>query len=144
DGSDQVSPAPEDFYFQASGRSVALPAAGYDYNSGLNSFCWRDSHPLEWQLASLHQIRPCKGSSSALIGSSSDCWLQALPITSTIAGAQRGCELQGLREYGLSRPRRCGALTLRRAPHHKPRLRVGRMACVRLRKTPPRRRGGAP
>src|SRR5208337_5064044 len=55
DGSDQVSPAPEDFYFQASGRSVALPAAGYDYNSGLNSFCWRDSHPLEWQLASLHQ-----------------------------------------------------------------------------------------
>src|SRR5262249_23039633 len=21
--------------------------------------CWRDSHPLEWQLASLHQIRTC-------------------------------------------------------------------------------------
>src|ERR1700674_768378 len=22
--------------------------------------CWRDSHPLEWQLASLHQIRMCR------------------------------------------------------------------------------------
>src|SRR5580658_4185343 len=29
-------------------------SAGYDYNSGWISFCWRDSHPLEWQLASLH------------------------------------------------------------------------------------------
>src|SRR4051812_32462952 len=44
-----------DFYIQASGGSVALPAAGYDYNStGL--LCWRDSHPQEWQLASLHRI----------------------------------------------------------------------------------------
>src|SRR4051795_12356515 len=43
-----------DFYIQASGGSVALPAAGYDYNStGL--LCWRDFHPQEWQLASLHQ-----------------------------------------------------------------------------------------
>src|SRR3954466_5669265 len=33
DGLDQVSPAPGDFYIQASGGSVALPAAGYDYNS---------------------------------------------------------------------------------------------------------------
>src|SRR3954451_2156094 len=42
------------FYIQASGGSVALPAAGYDYNStGL--LCWRDFHPQEWQLASLHQ-----------------------------------------------------------------------------------------
>src|SRR3954465_8936640 len=33
-----------DFYIQASGGSVALPAAGYDYNStGL--LCWRDFHP---------------------------------------------------------------------------------------------------
>src|SRR3954466_4618307 len=40
-----------DFYIQASGGSVALPAAGYDYNStGL--LCWRDFHPQEWQLAS--------------------------------------------------------------------------------------------
>src|SRR3954452_13699787 len=44
-----------DFYIQASGGSVALPAAGYDYNStGL--LCWRDFHPQEWQLASLHRI----------------------------------------------------------------------------------------
>jgi hypothetical protein len=27
-------PAPEGFYFQASGRLVARPAAGYDYNMG--------------------------------------------------------------------------------------------------------------
>src|SRR3954467_2711574 len=51
DGSDQVSPATGDFYIQASGGSVTLPAAGYDYNStGL--LCWRDFHPQEWQLAS--------------------------------------------------------------------------------------------
>src|SRR3954470_18892701 len=38
-----------DFYIQASDGSVALPAAGYDYNStGL--LCWRDFHPQEWQL----------------------------------------------------------------------------------------------
>src|SRR3954463_14706483 len=54
DGSDQGSLATGDFYIQASGGSVALPAAGYDYNStGL--LCWRDFHPQEWQLASLHQ-----------------------------------------------------------------------------------------
>src|ERR1700732_4117211 len=89
----------ESFYFQASNGSVALPVAGYDYNSdwtpllaGLSParmaaslpapdpykrdyrirvppplldmtttatglLCWRDFHPLEWQLASLHQIR---------------------------------------------------------------------------------------
>src|SRR4051812_3893669 len=46
-----------DFYIQASGGSVALPTAGYDYNStGL--LCWRDFHPQEWQLASLHRILP--------------------------------------------------------------------------------------
>src|SRR3954469_16254885 len=33
DGSDRVSPATGGFYIQASGGSVALPAAGYDYNS---------------------------------------------------------------------------------------------------------------
>src|SRR3954447_7152223 len=33
DGSDQVSWPTGDFYIQASGGSVALPAAGYDYNS---------------------------------------------------------------------------------------------------------------
>src|SRR4051812_3504961 len=33
DGSDRVSPATGGFYIQASGGSVTLPAAGYDYNS---------------------------------------------------------------------------------------------------------------
>src|SRR3954471_16694714 len=57
DGSDRVSPATGGFYIQASDGLVALPAAGYDYNStGL--LCWRDFHPQEWQLASLHQIQP--------------------------------------------------------------------------------------
>src|SRR4051812_18337199 len=56
DGSDRVSPATGGFYIQASDGSVTLPLAGYDYNStGL--LCWRDFHPQEWQLASLHQIR---------------------------------------------------------------------------------------
>src|SRR3954454_18692861 len=54
DGSDRVSPATGGFYIQASDGSVTLPVAGYDYNStGL--LCWRDFHPQEWQLASLHQ-----------------------------------------------------------------------------------------
>ena len=53
-GSDWDTPALGDFYFQAFDGSVSLPVAGYDYNSGWISFCWRDLHPLEWQLASLH------------------------------------------------------------------------------------------
>ena len=54
DGSDRGSPATGGFYIQASDGSVTLPVAGYDYNStGL--LCWRDFHPQEWQLASLHQ-----------------------------------------------------------------------------------------
>jgi hypothetical protein len=28
----------------------------YDYNSDW-TLCWRDSHPLEWQIASLHDQR---------------------------------------------------------------------------------------
>jgi hypothetical protein len=27
---------------------------------GLDSLCWRDLHPLEWQLTSLHQTRTCR------------------------------------------------------------------------------------
>src|SRR6516225_8947359 len=42
-------------YFQASGSLVTLTAAGYNYNMDWTSFCWQDLHPLEWQLASLHQ-----------------------------------------------------------------------------------------
>jgi hypothetical protein len=52
--------APGSFYFQASNGSVALPVAGYIYNSDWTLLCWRDSHPLEWQLASLHQTRMCR------------------------------------------------------------------------------------
>ena len=44
-------PAFGDFYFQAFNGSVSLSVAGYNYNSGWISFCWRDLHPLEWQLA---------------------------------------------------------------------------------------------
>src|SRR3954464_4597801 len=59
DGSDRVSPATGGFYIQASDGAVTLPVAGYDYNStGL--LCWRDFHPQEWQLASLHHIRASK------------------------------------------------------------------------------------
>ena len=61
-GSDWKRPAFGDFYFQAFDGSVSLPVAGYNYNvTGL--LCWRDFHPLEWQLASLHgQKRPiCDG-----------------------------------------------------------------------------------
>jgi len=49
-GSDRDTPALGDFYFQAFDGSVSLPVAGYNYNSGWMSFCWRDLHPLEWQL----------------------------------------------------------------------------------------------
>ena len=45
------------FYIQASGGSVALPAAGYDYNSNWTSSVGGTFTRKEWQLASLHQIR---------------------------------------------------------------------------------------
>ena len=38
DGSDQVSPVPEGFYFQASGSLVTLTAAGYNYNMDWTPF----------------------------------------------------------------------------------------------------------
>jgi hypothetical protein len=47
-------PAFGDFCFQAFNGSFSLSVAGYNYNSGWISFCWRDLHPLERQLASLH------------------------------------------------------------------------------------------
>jgi hypothetical protein len=56
-GSDWDAPALGDFYNQAFNGSVSLHVAGYDYNSGWISFCWRDSHPLEWQLAHPPAIR---------------------------------------------------------------------------------------
>src|SRR3954451_8335104 len=67
DGSDRVSPATGGFYIQSSDGSVTLPVAGYDYNStGL--LCWRDFHPQEWQLASLHQILKSFGLGNMEIG----------------------------------------------------------------------------
>ena len=58
-------PAFGDFYFQAFNGSVSLPVAGYNYNSDW-TLCWRDSHPLEWQLASLHgHSRPSRPARNA-------------------------------------------------------------------------------
>jgi hypothetical protein len=54
-GNQASAPALGDFYNQA--FNVSLSPRGHDYNSGWISFCWRDSHPLEWQLASLHGQR---------------------------------------------------------------------------------------
>ena len=49
-----TSPATEDFYFQAFNVSVS-PSTLLDITTPATGLlCWRDSHPLEWQLASLH------------------------------------------------------------------------------------------
>jgi hypothetical protein len=40
--------------------TVRLPSPLLDMTTTATGLlCWRDSHPLEWQLASLHQIRTC-------------------------------------------------------------------------------------
>ena len=71
-------PALGDFYFQAFNGSVSLPVAGYNYNSGWISFCWRDLHPLEWQLASLHGQGPdrpsCPGRGGPDRPRDAACW----------------------------------------------------------------------
>jgi hypothetical protein len=50
----------------------------------LNSFCWRDFHPLEWQLASLHQTRTCSipasGSSVALASAQAETVTDPSPV----------------------------------------------------------------
>jgi hypothetical protein len=51
-------PANGAFYFQAFSGSVALPAAGYNYNSDW-TLCWRDFHPQEMAASSLHQQSAC-------------------------------------------------------------------------------------
>jgi len=48
----------EGFYFQASNGSVPSPLLGMT-TTATGLLCRRDFHPLEWQLASLHQIRTC-------------------------------------------------------------------------------------
>ena len=73
-------PAFGDFYFQAFNGSVSLSVAGYNYNSSWISFCSRDLHPLEWQLASLHgQTRK----SARLNG------MSVLPPTTDVVGPPR-------------------------------------------------------
>ena len=47
-------PASGGFYIQASNAVGALLDMT---TTATGLLCWRDSHPLEWQLASLHQIR---------------------------------------------------------------------------------------
>jgi hypothetical protein len=83
-------PAFGDFYFQAFNGSVSLSVAGYNYNSSWISFCWRDLHPLEWQLASLHgQTRK----SARLNG------MSVLPPTADVVGPPGhvpGCAISGL------------------------------------------------
>jgi hypothetical protein len=50
-------PAFGDFYFQAFNGSVPSPLLDMATTvTGL--LCWRNSHPLEWQLASLHGQNP--------------------------------------------------------------------------------------
>jgi hypothetical protein len=52
-GSDWNAPATGDFYIQASNEISPL----LDMTTTVTGLlCWRDSHPLEWTLASLHQI----------------------------------------------------------------------------------------
>src|SRR3954470_312916 len=53
DGSDRVSPATGGFYIQASDGLVALPALDMT-TTATGLLCWRDFHPQERQLASLH------------------------------------------------------------------------------------------
>ena len=51
DGSDRVSPATGGFYIQASNAIGTL----LDMTTAVTGLlCWRDFHPQEWQLASLH------------------------------------------------------------------------------------------
>src|SRR5262249_49866518 len=41
-------------------RQVRSPLPSLDITTTVTGLlCWRDSHPLEWQLASLHWSRPC-------------------------------------------------------------------------------------
>src|SRR5215831_21283622 len=69
DGSDQVSPAPEGFYFQAFGSLVTLTAAGYNYNMDwtpcVGGTCTRLSGALvssgNFQHRGLHFCGSCDG-----------------------------------------------------------------------------------
>src|SRR5260221_4084542 len=43
------------------------PCRWVSLQHGLDSLCWRDLHPLEWQLASLHQIKTVEAARDALL-----------------------------------------------------------------------------
>jgi hypothetical protein len=66
-------PSHEGFYIQAFSVSVSFLAAGYNYDS-LWTFCRWDFHPLEYQLALLHQIRTSASTHTAL---TMDEWRQS-------------------------------------------------------------------
>ena len=86
-------PSHEGFYIQAFSVSVSFLAAGYHYDS-LWTFCRWDSHPLEYQLALLHQIRT---SASTHTAPTLDDWRESV-------GPDRGAE----RVVLGSSERRCG------------------------------------
>jgi hypothetical protein len=89
-GSDRISPAIGGFYVRASGGSVALPAAGYDYNS--------DWTPL---LAGLSPARMTTSLAAPTPSSQGTCTLYSLPVSRRFADVFR-CTC---RHFGRSRKR---------------------------------------
>jgi len=77
-GSDQISPAIGGFYVRASGGSVTLPAAGYDYNS--------DWTPL---LAGLSPARMTTSLAAPTPSSQGTCTLYSLPVSRRLADVFR-------------------------------------------------------
>jgi len=73
-GSDRISPAIGGFYVRASGGSVTLPAAGYDYNS--------DWTPL---LAGLSPARMTTSLAAPTPSSQGTCTLYSLPVSRRLA-----------------------------------------------------------
>src|SRR6202011_4718421 len=58
-GSDRYDPPPGAFTSRLPAARSPSPLLGMTTTvTGL--LCWRDFHPLEWQLASLHQTRMCR------------------------------------------------------------------------------------
>src|SRR5262245_1839694 len=56
-GSDWIAQPPGAFTSRLSTARSPSPLLDMT-TTATGLLCWRDSHPLEWQLASLHQIRP--------------------------------------------------------------------------------------
>src|SRR5215468_7244050 len=57
-GSDRYARPPGAFTSRLSTGRSRSPLLGIT-TTATGLLCWRDSHPLEWQLASLHQNRTC-------------------------------------------------------------------------------------